>query len=113
MLDYYILDENKNPVPASVEDWARFYENENRCVRRTEIKKYGVVVSTVFLGLDHNIRLPGHSLYEPHIFESMIFWVGNEETNQRMKRYSTWNQAIAGHRKMVRMVIRLLRMKNE
>lgn len=49
-------------------------------------------VSTVFLGLDHNW---GEG--PPLVFETMVFRDGNGDDCQR---YSTWLQAMEGHRKV-------------
>lgn len=49
-------------------------------------------VSTVFLGLDHNLYGP------PHLFETMIF--GGEHDGYQ-ERYSTWAEAETGHARTV------------
>lgn len=60
-----------------------------RRVARTEVgQRY---VSTVLLGLDH-----GHGAGPPIIFESMSF-----PDCDRCERYSTREQAVAGHAAMV------------
>ena len=51
-------------------------------------------VSTVFLHLDHNWNPDG----EPVLFETMIFGGENDE---QMWRYSTWDEAKAGHDRIV------------
>ena len=55
-----------------------------------------VRVSTVFLGLDHN--LDGG---KPILFETMIFG-GRHDGYQ--ERYSTWEEAEKGHKKALRIV---------
>ena len=95
--DKYILDENKNVVPATLMEWEQFLENthKERVVNKTEIN--GLMVSTVFLGLDHSFD---GSL---DIFETMMF-EGKESLNY-CERYSTWKEAEEGHQRAVQLVI--------
>jgi hypothetical protein len=53
--------------------------------------KAKVYVSTVFLGLDHSF---GEG--PPQLFETMIF---GGEHDEYQERYSTWDEAEAGHKK--------------
>ncbi len=69
--------------------WARWFETADRVVMRTEIP--GGVISTVFLGLDHNFRDVG----PPLLFETMIFRDG--ESSGEQWRCSTWLEAEAQH----------------
>jgi len=100
---WYILDENKNPVPAKNQFDAErlLLDNSRRRVALDEImvEDYSIIitVSTVFLVLDHNHSSKG----KPILFESMIF---NGELNQSMNRYCTWKEAEEGHQKMVELV---------
>lgn len=59
------------------------------------------LVSTVFLGVDHDMT--GHG--PPLVFESMAF-EGEEVTADEvfMERYVTWEEAEEGHAKMVQLV---------
>jgi len=54
-------------------------------------------VSTVFLVLDHNQSPDPDAL--PLVFETMIFDADGDE--QYQERYSTWNEAEAGHARAV------------
>lgn len=56
----------------------------------------GLLVSTVWLGLDHNF-CDG----PPLIFETMIFCYGNYEHDEYQERYSTEEEAIEGHKAAV------------
>jgi hypothetical protein len=98
MSDKYILD-GKTPVPASLMEWARWFENSHarRGVGHTEFD--GGYVSTVFLGLDHRFGTAG----DPLLFETMIFG-GPHDGYQ--ERYCTWDEAEAGHAKAVALVRR-------
>ncbi len=99
---YYILDGKIAKQCRSLMELAIWMETADCRVACDEID--GIVVSTVFLGLDHNFfgNLDGNS--DPLLFETMIFagnWDGEE-----MRRYFTWEEAEAGHREMVAEVIK-------
>lgn len=94
MSDRYVLRGRK---PVKVEDlfeWAREFENGERCVAETTVG--GSRVSTVFLGLDHS-----WGSVRPSLFETMIF---GGEHDDYCDRYATWEEAEAGHAKAVKMV---------
>ncbi len=90
---YYILD-GKTPVPVDdVLVWARWFEGDrtadHRVVARDDIGT--VLVSTVFLGIDH-AWFDG----PPVLFETLVFgWSGE------MRRYATWEEAEVGHAEVV------------
>jgi hypothetical protein len=93
MTDKYILNADHTLRPTDdLEEWARAFEGSERQVARTEVTP-GVVVSTVFLGIDHSF---GHG--PPLVFETMIFRDGQGE---EMWRYSTWEEAEDGHKRAV------------
>jgi hypothetical protein len=89
----YILDADHNLIPClDLMTWARWYEDApERWVARTALPN-GHVVSTIFLGLDHNFFGEG----PPVVFESMVF-----PTCDHLTRYCTWAEAEAGHLAMV------------
>ena len=97
--------------------------NYRRCQSENEIKdqnwkkdapnqkselSYGgrsFVVSTVFLGIDHNFEITDGS--DPILFETMIFDQTDAKTKFRdlvCKRYRTWYEAMVGHREAVKYV---------
>ncbi len=79
-----------NGEPISVEQWGNAMQNmEDKIVARDVID--GFLVSTVWLGVNHNFDGG-----EPIIFETMIFPEGNW-SEVYMDRYSTREQALAGH----------------
>jgi hypothetical protein len=88
MSDKYILD-GHTPVPASLLQWAAWFETAERRVATTD--KGEIRVSTVFLGLNHNFGKGA-----PLLFETMIFGVPN---NGYQERCSTWEEAEAMHEK--------------
>jgi len=113
LLVYYILDENHQPVATTdVLTWGRFYEDmSQRRVGETLTEFHWV--STIFLGIDHNFSFKG----PPILFETMIFErqehitkiFGKERfVHEELggERYCTWDEAKAGHAKLVMEVIR-------
>lgn len=104
---FFILDANHQPVPVDdVIAWAHFFEKvDARHVARTHIN--GLYVSTIFLGLDH-----AWYSSRPLFFETMIFRDENHASPEYFERildwahgyqmrYSTWDEAIAGHEQVV------------
>ncbi len=112
MSDKYILDGHKPTICEDLFKWAKWFEDANKRVNKTnigvymwqywlfklfKIKKYEPVrISTVFLGLDHRF---GEG--EPQLFETMIF---GGEFDQEQWRYSTWEEAEKGHQKAIEKV---------
>ncbi len=92
-MHYRLVD--KAPVRCSPHE---MYEDrdEDRRIRKTTYwsEKRPVVVSTVFLGTDHNFTGKG----PPVLFETMIFVNGGDEWQDR---YTSWNDAVAGHERAV------------
>lgn len=90
MTDYY--DRDGNPMP---DDWYDRKKHGNRAIkwgteRRVARTVVGdIVVSTVWLGLDH-----GFVAGRPIIFETMTF---GDQWNKEMARYGTEEEAMRGH----------------
>ena len=93
---YYILDKDKNPVQATLEQFAKFCEQQGDKVVQQDKLPNGTFVSTVFLGLDHQF---GDG--PPILFETMIF---GGEHDQYQERYCTWTEAVKGHRKALSLI---------
>lgn len=99
-MKYYIL-EGKTPVQVSdVLTWAKMFEDTDRHVADDYVGS--VRVSTVFLGMDHSWNPSG----PPMIFETLIF---GGELDGEMDRYSTWEEAEFGHKKMLEEVKQLMK----
>ena len=95
MSDKYILDENGNPQEEKDSmKWACWFATGNRIIARNEINRRRI--STVFLGLNHNF---GEG--KPLLFETMIF---DGKHDEYQERYSTKEEALAGHAKAVELV---------
>ena len=88
---YY--DRQGNPIDLMA--WGESLETEKR-VRETTLPD-GKWISTVWLGLNHNFCSPG----PPLIFETMVFPKEGEYGELDCNRYSTEEEAIAGHEAMV------------
>ena len=91
----YILKGKKVVLEDDLLKWANWFETADRQVRIEIIKK--VQVSTVFLGLDHNLTGKG----KPILFETMVFGGKSDGFQQR---YSTWKEAEEGHEKALKLV---------
>lgn len=94
---YYRLNEDNKAIPCSLLEWSDYIKSPvlSRIVKQEQILDH--MVSTVFLGINHNFFDDGKS---PHIFETMIF---PKETLSDIycERYSTWEQAEKGHQKAI------------
>jgi hypothetical protein len=87
---YYILDKDGNPRPCpDLTEWALWFERADRKVARDELPD-GHVVSTVFLGLDHNFTRRG----PPILYETLVF---NDYGEIAGERYATREEALEGH----------------
>jgi hypothetical protein len=100
---FYKLDENKNVVESSIEEWATFIEGKDNFPTNyrhvgDEIIN-GKRISTVFLGLCHNFH-PYSKI--PIVFETMVFKENGSENY--MERYSTWKEAEDGHQRAIEWV---------
>lgn len=87
----YIL-KGKTPVPEpDVIKWGQWFETADRTVA---LNTFGdTVVSTVFLGTNHNYSDLGKSI----LFETCVFF--NKESSEIVDRYSSWDEAEVGHKK--------------
>lgn len=92
----FILLENGIAVPApDLQTWVIGMENNDPGIRADVIGE--VFISTVFLGLDHNLFGQG----PPHLFETMIF---GGEHHQKQWRYPTQADALEGHAHAIELV---------
>lgn len=93
----YILVGHEPVEEPDLFKWAEWMENADRHVRETF--RDDVRVSTVFLGLDMSFLGDG----PPVLFETMVFINGSGD---EMERYSTWDEAVEGHQRMVDQVFK-------
>jgi len=92
---YY--DRDGKPL-TNTEAWGElFYDREYQRVAR-DVLPNGMLVSTVWLGIDHNFS--GHG--PPIIFETMVFESEDNLTDIDMDRYATEAEALFGHQEYVK-----------
>jgi len=91
----YILKNKIAVLEPDLMKWAKAFEEIDRIVAKTNVADS--IVSTVFLGIDHNYS----SLGEPVLFETMIFGGDHDEY---MERCCTWDEAEKQHEKAVNML---------
>ena len=91
MIMYYDMEGR----PIGLEEWALLFESEERIIGRTELPG-GCWVSTVWLGLDHSFGTG-----PPLVYESMVFASHEDMTDLDCVRYTTREQAEAGHSELV------------
>lgn len=87
---YYRL-EGHTPVPCTLEETEGVWANDERIVEKTSVGD--IEISTVFMPLNH-----AFDDGPPLVFETMIF---GGDLDGEMWRYSTWDEAAAGHAKAV------------
>lgn len=68
----------------------------------------GVRISTVFSGLDHGYYDIKSKNHKPIVFETMVFGGFHDGY---CNRYSTWNEAAAGHKLMCKIIKNSLKTK--
>lgn len=92
---HYILDADHNLVTTDRLTWTLFLEDLAR--RRVAETFVGEIrISTVFLGIDH-----AFGLGPPLLFETMVFGGPHDGW---LDRYSTWDEAVAGHARVVKRI---------
>ncbi len=90
----YILVGKKIVPEKDFLKWAKWFESANRVIERNHIGRY--LVSTVFLGIDHNFWGKG----KPVLFETMVF--GGKGNGDMEGRYTNFASAIKGHNIVVK-----------
>jgi hypothetical protein len=113
MMDmYYKLNEDKSVSPCDLLEWAQ----QREVMSKTYTKHVAEEtigdrwISTVWLGVDHGIRWSDKEDYQPLIFETMIHNNKTEEWEDYEERYSTWADAVSGHKRAVEWVKNGLKM---
>lgn len=88
MTNRYFILSGKDAVPVdSLLVWGQWFEKFDRRIAWDEVGS--VTVSTVFIGLDHQF---GDG--PPLLFETLV---SGGTLDGGMDRYSTWDEAAAGH----------------
>lgn len=98
---FYLLNDDHTvsdkPSDMSHDEWAMLWVRSRR-VRWDQVQE-GVVVSTIFLGIDH-----AYGGGPPVLFETMV---DSDYGWDRQVRYHTWDEAVAGHEKIVEELTKL------
>lgn len=110
MDDKWILNDNNEPVQEpDLLKWGQWFQHnrERRIIKQEETKFY--YVSTVFLALDHNWQGGPPILFETmtfereHVIKPEMKAFGHVLPPMRIReevaceRWTTWDQAVAGH----------------
>lgn len=97
----YVLLPDKTYREADLYEWSEQFEEMSKKGERHVGDDHvcGKHVSTVWLGLDHNLH--GGA---PHVFETMVFDTPRGGNDIYMDRYSTWEEAEEGHQKAIEWV---------
>ena len=91
---YYILDNNGETVATDAMSWAKWFEENNRVLIRSNFTDG--TISTVFLGLNHQ-----YGEGPPLLFETLVF---GGKLDGKMNRYSSKEEALIGHGYMMKCV---------
>lgn len=101
MGNFYLLDDNNNPYEVTLEEYIAhdpLYSKRERYTIGRDTFDNDVLVSTVFLGIDHNYA--GMS-DEPLLFETMI--LGGDYDGYQI-RCSDWDKAVQIHKETVQLI---------
>lgn len=100
MNNKYILV-GRNPVICNdLTEWCKwFQDSKNRVVAQEKVGS--AMISTVFLGLDHNFY---GETGDPVLFETMVFLNGSRGEDELCERCHTYEQAIEQHYRVKKQV---------
>lgn len=104
----FILDEHDQPVPCkNMLVWGRFMEeHDRRKVEKTTVQDNPeIMISTVFLGMDHGYHYTNNPDYKPVLWETMVFW---DRPDDFMERYTSLEDAKKGRAHIVGLVKEIL-----
>jgi hypothetical protein len=96
-------DPDGNPITYG--EWMNLFKQRTaRQMFRQSDKHH--LISTVFLGLDHGMRLTDDPNYRPLIYETMIFCYDTPtcDLDGHTQRYTTRDEARAGHTRALELV---------
>ena len=88
----YVLDGHEVRPASDILEWGVKFR-QDRVVAKTQVSET-ILVSTVFLGIDHGFSVDR----PPLLFETMVFGDGEDDL---MGRCSTWEQAEEMHKRVV------------
>ena len=101
---------DKHGMPISMARWSQLLGNyDEKHVAKTDLRVNGhdYYLSTVWLGMDYSFSMHPHA---PIIFETMAFCDGDMAgLDEIFDRYSTFDQAMRGHKRWLRVLRRIAR----
>lgn len=108
--DWWILNENREPLPATFFEWKAWHDAQpgdhprlSIQVARDCFEGEPHTVSTIFLPHDH-----GWGIAEkPVLWETMIFATDGRPLHQECERYTSEAEALEGHARWVAHVLQL------
>jgi hypothetical protein len=100
----YLLDDDHKPYQVTFEVYCQEYWESQRQVALTQNET--VMVSTIFLGLDHRFFNDG----PPILFETMVFGGPYDEFQDRT---CTWDEALEAHKEICAVVFGIVEVKME
>lgn len=101
MANHYFLNKDHTYTPCSMMKWASQFEDMSMTNTKHVAEDIidGKHVSTVWLGLNHN-----YFGGPPLVFETMVFDEPKGGHDIYCDRYTTWDEALEGHKKAVEWV---------
>lgn len=93
---YILAEDGKTPIKTDLSGMCEWRERCPEAYRVALYESDGVKVSTVFLSHDH-----AYGGGQPVLWETMIFGGEHSDTQER---YTSYEDAVAGHAKCVEMV---------
>jgi hypothetical protein len=105
MSNLYFLNDDHTYRPCTIREWSNQYFNHKNVSKKTLACDHisDKRISTVWLGVDHNVFTNINNT-APILFETMIF-TGDENLEIYLDRYSTWDEAMSGHKRAIKWVI--------
>jgi hypothetical protein len=97
MSEFYYLNDDKSYRLATLIKWGEQFGSMDRHLGNDIVN--GKWVSTVWLGLNHNL---GEGA--PHLFETMVFEKAIGSIEIFCERYSTWQEADEGHQRAIQWI---------
>jgi len=87
---------DKKGKKISVMEWGELHGDRDYTIIKRDTLPDGKIVSTVWLGMNHNFGIG-----KPLIFETMVFPSKGNFSDIDCERYATEKKALAGHKLMV------------
>lgn len=106
MLRFAILDSNNNIIKVNMDDYKNWLKkNESKKIIKRTFINNKILISTVFLGIDHSSYIYKNKPTKPLWFETMVFDHNiPPKLKEYMLRYETHERALRGHKTMERFV---------